>query len=85
MRTRSQSRTMQPVELDVNIDFDEASRAWNSNKKRVGTEYSYVCGTRLANEKFCQCKPVYVYGSISQTGKCRRHWIQEDEEDKKTE
>jgi hypothetical protein len=41
-------------ELPVDIDFDEASRAWNANKRRSGAGYYYVCGHVLANgEGFC--------------------------------
>ena len=40
---------------EVEIDFDEASRAWNANKKKVGNGmYIYVCGTKLKNGKHCQ-------------------------------
>jgi hypothetical protein len=77
MRTRSQSKM---VELDVNIDFDGAHAAWTSNKKRVGQGYTYVCGTRLANGKPCQCKPFRQDETASQTGPCRRHWIPEEDE-----
>lgn len=31
MKTRSQ--------LSVEIDFDEASRQWNTNKRKIGKEY----------------------------------------------
>ena len=40
----------------VNIDFDEASEAWNANKKRVGHMYLYVCGKLLPSGKRCQRK-----------------------------
>jgi len=53
MKTRSQSR-----EFEVNIDFDEASRLWNSNKKRLNNGcYEYVCGKPLENGLFCKRKP----------------------------
>ena len=40
---------------EVVIDFDEASRAWNANKKKTGNGcYVYVCGAQLKNGKFCQ-------------------------------
>jgi len=83
MRTRSQSKAMQPLVLDVNIDFDGAHVAWTANKKRIGQGYSYVCGTRLANGKLCQCKPFRLDGSSSQVGPCRRHWVPEDDDDDK--
>jgi hypothetical protein len=53
MKTRSQSR-----EFEVNIDFDEASKLWNSNKKRLSNGcYEYVCGKYLENGLFCKRKP----------------------------
>ena len=40
IRTRSQSKIL--AELDVNIDFDDASREWTRNKRRMGNgTYSY--------------------------------------------
>ena len=46
-------------ELDVNIDFDEASKCWRENKK-VGLNgmFSYICNYKLPNGKKCQ-KPYY--------------------------
>jgi hypothetical protein len=58
MKTRSQTRKEVNTEVntvsiiesnervlyEVNIDFDEASRAWRSNKKSMGNgQYKYVC------------------------------------------
>ena len=34
-------RSKRPV-YEVNIDFDEASAAWNRNKRRVGQCYEYI-------------------------------------------
>ena len=60
MNTRSKTK---PLELttpefvlyDVNIDFDEASREWQSNKKSIGnSSYKYVCqkvGTKICRSK----------------------------------
>lgn len=52
MRTRSQ--------VSVEIDFDEASKYWNANKRRVGNApiYEYVCGAICKNGQFCQKRPV---------------------------
>ena len=46
----------------VEIDFDEASRAWRANKKKNkdGT-FSYICGATRSNGKVCtkvNCKNV---------------------------
>ena len=52
MKTRSQTNA---GILNVNIDFDEASRYWNANKKRTGNgSYVYVCGAQLKNGNFCK-------------------------------
>jgi len=52
MQTRSQTR--KPI-FEVNIDFDEASRYWNANKKKIGNGcYIYVCGEPLKNGNFCK-------------------------------
>lgn len=43
MKTRSQTKKESTVR-EVNIDFDEASSAWNKNKKSIGNgHYKYVC------------------------------------------
>jgi hypothetical protein len=47
----TEQKATSSVELPVEIDFDEASRAWNANKRRVGPCYYYVCGHILANGK----------------------------------
>jgi hypothetical protein len=55
MKTRSQSK-----ELEVNIDFDEASLMWNANKKKLKNGcYEYVCGKQLKNGEFCKNKRTY--------------------------
>jgi hypothetical protein len=38
----------------VDIDFDEASRAWTSNKKSIGNgSYKYMCAGVFKNGKKC--------------------------------
>lgn len=44
-------------ELEVNIDFDGAIKAWNANKRRLGQGYVYICSTIMKNGKKCQRKP----------------------------
>lgn len=44
-------------QYSVDIDFDDASKEWSANKKRVGQMYIYVCGTKLTSGKRCQNKP----------------------------
>ena len=46
MITRIKSGTIQPVTYDVNIDFDEASDAWRSNKKSIGNGMFKYVGMR---------------------------------------
>jgi hypothetical protein len=61
MQTRSMTK-----ELEVNIDFDAASSAWNANKQRVGQMYIYVCGFPTKNGSNCKKIPV---------GKCERCYL----------
>ena len=64
---RERKRTKIPlVELAVDIDFDEASRAWHENKKKLNDcTYKYICvhcsitGRKcgrvpLANSNYCK-------------------------------
>ncbi len=46
MITRIKSGTIRPVTYDVNIDFDEASDAWRSNKKSIGNGMFKYVGMR---------------------------------------
>ena len=53
MKTRSHCK-----EFEINIDFEEASKLWNSNKKKLSNGcYEYVCGKKLENGLFCKRKP----------------------------
>ncbi len=50
------------VHFSVDMDFDEASKAWRANKKKNkdGT-FSYICGATRSNGKVCtkvNCKNV---------------------------
>jgi len=66
MFTRSQSKLNKGL-YEVNIDFDEASREWKSNKKSTKNGcYKYVCiqitksGNQCKREsetgnEFCKC------------------------------
>lgn len=57
MKTRSQTRSETRQLYQVNIDFDEASAAWRSNKKSIGNgSYKYMCAKRYSNNKSCYCK-----------------------------
>jgi hypothetical protein len=44
MNTRSQSNYDKCALYEVNIDFDEASKAWKQNKKQVEQgHFQYIC------------------------------------------
>jgi len=80
MQTRSQttsiiisstSERVLSAELPVEIDFDEASRAWKQNKQRRGASYYYLCGHVLANGTDT-CKNPAKKG-IHSTFYCHKH------------
>ena len=58
MITRNQSKmsNQKPyITYSVDIDLDEASRAWNANKRRIGNgEYVYICGKPMRNGRSCK-------------------------------
>jgi hypothetical protein len=59
MKTRSQTRKEnnkdETVLYEVNIDFDEASSAWRSNKKYIGNgQYKYVCPQEKQDGSICK-------------------------------
>jgi hypothetical protein len=67
MITRSQTKLAtqyrQNIIYNVDIDFDEASRAWNANKRRLTNgEYVYICGKVMKNGRKCmksQCSAAH--------------------------
>ena len=66
MKTRSITSLKNKPMYDVNINFDEASNLWRSNKKCIGNgSYKYICiqktksGNQCKREKMndsCFCK-----------------------------
>ena len=61
MITRSKSKIISDTKplYEVNIDFDEASRAWKANKKYVGNgTYKYVCCSITKTGNNCNRKPI---------------------------
>jgi hypothetical protein len=70
VKTRNQLKSEQLIEYgtyEVNIDFDEASEAWNANKIRCQNgEYKYVCG-ESTNRGYCKRK------LCANTNKCSSH------------
>ena len=59
MNTRSQTKSNNNDLYEVNIDFDEASSAWRTNKKQVdnGT-FKYICCGLTKTGKKCNRQPL---------------------------
>jgi hypothetical protein len=57
LRTEISRTEISRTELPVDIDFDEASRAWNQNKMHGGSTYVYCCGFIKPNGAACQGPP----------------------------
>jgi hypothetical protein len=52
-----ESKPKSQLEVEVDIDFDEASREWQSNKKSIGnSSYKYVCQKVGNTGKMCRSK-----------------------------
>jgi hypothetical protein len=57
MKTRSQTKCENSALYEVNIDFDEASEAWKSNKRSIGNgSYRYLCAKKGKNNNYCITK-----------------------------
>jgi len=57
MITRSQSRYEKKSLYKVDINFDEASDSWKSNKKSIGNGmYQYICCKLTKSGKICNKK-----------------------------
>ena len=80
MQTRSQTKSQNnsrgaPTNLaiyEVNIDFDEASRLWEYNKKRIGSgSYKYICcvlnksGKKCGRQIVCETKYCRAHNKIT--------------------
>jgi hypothetical protein len=61
METRSQCANKLLPQYEVNIDFDEASKEWLTNKKSMGNgSYKYICGKISENtNKKCIKNPQF--------------------------
>lgn len=54
MQTRSQKKYENRSLFKVEIDFDEASNAWRSNKKSTGNGcYKYICAHKTKTGRSC--------------------------------
>jgi hypothetical protein len=59
MNTRSQTKYNNTALYEVNIDFDEASSAWRSNKKLVGNgTFKYICCGLTKTGNKCAREPL---------------------------
>lgn len=64
MKTRSQTKRENSALYEVNIDFNEASEAWKSNKRSIGNgSYRYLCVKKNKNNNNCliMCLPGEIY------------------------
>jgi len=69
MKTRSQTKYEKSEIYEVDIDFDESSIAWKSNKISIGNgSYKYVCAKIGKNNNMCisKCLPGEIY--------CKTHY-----------
>ena len=58
MKTRSQTRYECNI-IKIDIDFDEASELWKSNKKYVGNGcYKYICACLTKTGNQCKREPM---------------------------
>ena len=62
MKTRSQL-TNKIQQFEVNIDFDDATKEWRSNKKSIGNgSYKYICSvTKNGNKCGKSCYKELLY------------------------
>ena len=57
MQTRSQTNRLNGLLYTVDIDFDEASKAWKLNKISIGNgSYKYICKHLSKTNKICARK-----------------------------
>lgn len=56
--TRFQNRLRKVLCVEDSIDFDEASRLWNENKRRDGQMYYYLCMAKNNTGNACKKNPI---------------------------
>ena len=67
-RNRNKKMEYPLKELSVDIDFDEASRAWHQNKKKLNDcTYKYICVHCFKNGRKCGKEP------LANTNFCKSH------------
>ena len=72
---------MSQIELEVNIDFDEASKEWRKNKFHRGKgSFLYKCTYIHSNGKECN-KPLEIYSTqIKYFTHTHTHWTKKAKE-----
>jgi hypothetical protein len=80
MKTRSQSKKENSYIFEVNINFDEASTEWKSNKLYKGNGcYRYICEKNTKSGSKCKREPkagnCFCAIHLSQLTKCHSQII----------
>lgn len=58
MQTRSETKYQKNSLYTIEIDFDEASKEWNANKRKVGNGcYKYLCNYKCKSGNLCKREP----------------------------
>lgn len=58
MKTRSETKYEKCSLYNVEIDFDEASKEWRSNKRSIGNGcYKYLCNYKCKTGDKCKREP----------------------------
>ena len=64
MKTRSQTIYEKSALYTVDIDFDNASKAWRQNKKQEGQgQFKYVCAAVKKDGSMCNKNPCKTHQS----------------------
>ena len=51
MNTKTKIQLTNKQNLEINIDFDDASKEWHKNKKSIGnSQYKYICSIVTTNK-----------------------------------
>lgn len=76
MKTRSQTNYEKSALFEVNIDFDDSSKNWKSNKVSIGNgSYKYVCTKIDKNNKSCKFKCIPGENYCKMHLKCKNDTI----------
>jgi hypothetical protein len=70
MKTRSQSSVETLIETE--IDFDEASLAWNKNKKKLGNGCYEYKKTAVYSKRRTVISNIHCYKCLNEGKKCNK-------------